>query len=1030
MKKKFLAWLAVFAMVLSLVPMNVQANEEDGEPSWGFEDPSDETILVEEGESVTLNAPIYNEGDTTITFQWYAVDEEGFVEPIEGANTTTYTVPSVDGYAVYYCIAMDEKEESYTKWFYVSVDTGLTAVAVETDDVELSENGDGSGYAYVAYGDAVDLQVEASANEGEEFTCQWLVWNDELQDYEELTEETDRELSLESVTEQMTYICKVTDQYGYSVNCYFYVYVDNELELDYVDTYEVEKGDSVTLSVEATVATGDVSYQWYFFDDEEAIFVEIEGATEYEYVIDEVATSERYMCSVYDDFGNYQDAYIDVVIPADWEATAEQDELYVEKDQTATMQVNIDKEGEYTYEWFAYPDGEDSVRLESTSNTCETMPVTCDMYYDCLVTDANGTGQWVGFDIYLKKDWSAEAEKESVDVEADETATLKVIVDEDATVTYQWCVYDDEEDDYVSIENATTQTYQTPPITAKSYYCCIVEDVNGATETVYFDVSIKRSWEISPECEQEVSVKEGEQATFTMLVDDENADLTYEWYSYDDEPITDGASMTTEALYEDTEYYCTVCDEYGNECTYYFYAVIDYGWSVKMKDDAWWYDVPLNSTQELELDVQVDPESDVELTYQWYLYDAAKEEYVEIEGATELSYTTEPITKRMTYMCVVEDEDGNQKECNVGVGVAVDWKVLTDTENELIVAKNDTPLLEVDVENDSEYALSYQWYFSDPNTDYSAINGATEAVYRAKPIARDGIYECKISDMYDNIEYVTFCMDVSAAVKHTHVYGDYEVTQSETCSKDGEKTRVCIGCGNEDKLAIPAHGKHKFTDYKVTKEATCTVNGTKTRTCTVCKKEESEAIKATGTHTFGEWSTTKEPTCDQAGSKERTCKVCTLKETSAIPATGYVKGTSFQKGSYAYKVLTQKGKKGTVVCTGATKKVTKVSIPKTVKIGGITFTVTQIGDNAFKSNTKLKSVTIGANVTKIGKNAFSGCKKLSKITIKGSKLKSVGKNAIKGINKKATIKVPKKKLKKYKSLFKSKTGFKKSMKVK
>ena len=344
--------------------------------------------------------------------------------------------------------------------------------------------------------------------------------------------------------------------------------------------------------------------------------------------------------------------------------------------------------------------------------------------------------------------------------------------------------------------------------------------------------------------------------------------------------------------------------------------------------------------------------------------------------------------------------------------------------------KNDTPLLEVDVENDSEYALSYQWYYSDRDTDYAEIKGATEPVYRAKPIARDGIYECKISDMYDNIEYVTFCMDVSVAVKHTHVYGDYEVTQSETCSKDGEKTRVCIGCGNEDKLAIPAHGKHKFTDYKVTKEATCTVNGTKTRTCTVCKKEESEAIKATGTHTFGEWSTTKEPTCDQAGSKERTCKVCTLKETSAIPATGYVKGASFQKGSYAYKVLTQKGKKGTVVCTGATKKVTKVSIPKTVKIGGITFTVTEIGDNAFKSNTKLKSVTIGANVTKIGKNAFSGCKKLSKITIKGSKLKSVGKNAIKGINKKATIKVPKKKLKKYKSLFKSKTGFKKSMKVK
>ncbi len=1028
MKKRFLAWLMVFAMVLTLVPMNVQANEQ---PSWGFEDPSDETILVEEGESVTLDAPIYNEGDVTITYQWCEVGETGVVEQIEGANGTTYTIPSVDGYAVYYCDATDEEGFCYAKWFYVSVDTGLTAVVIETDDVELSEDGDRSGYAYVAYGDPLDLQVEASANEGEEFTYQWFVWHEDEGMDVELEDETDSELSLESVTEQTTYTCKVTDQYGYSVNCCFYVYIDNELEIDYVDTYEVEKGDSVTLSVEATVATGDVSYQWYFFDDEETTFVEIEGATEYEYVIDEVATSERYMCSVYDDFGNWEDAYIDVMIPADWEASPEQYELYVEKDQTATMQVNIDKEGEYTYEWFAYNEDEDNTPLDSETNTCETLPVTFDREYYCTVTDENGTSQTVWFNVCLKKEWTAEADGDvCIEVELNGTATLKVLVDEGAKVSYQWYGYDEDEEDYVLIENATTDSYKIPPVTCATEYYCDVWDENGAQETVWFEVYVKRSWGISPDCVREVMVKEGEQATFTMLVDDD-ADLTYEWYSYeDDEYITDGSCMTTEALYEDTEYYCTVIDEYGNEVSYSFYAIIDYGWSVKMKDDVWWYGVPLNSTQKLELDVQVDPESDVELTYQWYLFDKAKEDYVEIDGATESSYTTEPITKRMTYMCLVEDQDGNQKECNVGVAVAVAWKVLTDTENELIVAKNDTPLLEVDVENDSEYALSYQWYYSDSKTDYAEIEGATESVCRTKPIVRDGIYECKISDMYDNIEYVTFYMDVSTAAKHTHVYGTYEVTKAETCKEPGEKTRVCIGCGNEDKLAIPAHGKHKYTDYKVTKEATCTVNGTKTRTCTVCKKEETEAIKATGTHTFGDWSTTKEPTCDQAGSKERTCKVCTLKETSAIPATGYVKGVTFKKGNYTYKIATQKGKKGTVVCTGATKKLTKVSVPKTVKIGGITFTVTEIGANAFKSNTKLKSVTIGANVTKIGKNAFSSCKKLKKITIKSSKLKSVGKNAIKGIDKKATIKVPKKKLKKYKSLFKSKTGFKKSMKVK
>lgn len=107
-----------------------------------------------------------------------------------------------------------------------------------------------------------------------------------------------------------------------------------------------------------------------------------------------------------------------------------------------------------------------------------------------------------------------------------------------------------------------------------------------------------------------------------------------------------------------------------------------------------------------------------------------------------------------------------------------------------------------------------------------------------------------------------------------------------------------------------------------------------------------------------------------------------------------------------------------------------VTVRPTIKLAGVNFKVTDIAKNAFKNNKNIKKVIIGKNVTKIGANAFNGCKKLSKITIKGTVLKSVGKNAIKGINKKAVIKVPKKKLAKYKKLFKSKTGYKKTMKIK
>ena len=152
------------------------------------------------------------------------------------------------------------------------------------------------------------------------------------------------------------------------------------------------------------------------------------------------------------------------------------------------------------------------------------------------------------------------------------------------------------------------------------------------------------------------------------------------------------------------------------------------------------------------------------------------------------------------------------------------------------------------------------------------------------------------------------------------------------------------------------------------------------------------------------------------------------------------KGTSHKVGSYQYKVTGT----STVSLTGVkNNKVTKIKIPKTVKIGGKDFKVTAIGSRAFKNNKKITSVEIGDNVksigtsafegctklsraalgrgiTEIGGNAFKNCKKLGTVTIKSTKLKKVGKNALKGIKPTAKIKVPAKKLSAYKKIFKNK----------
>ena len=113
------------------------------------------------------------------------------------------------------------------------------------------------------------------------------------------------------------------------------------------------------------------------------------------------------------------------------------------------------------------------------------------------------------------------------------------------------------------------------------------------------------------------------------------------------------------------------------------------------------------------------------------------------------------------------------------------------------------------------------------------------------------------------------------------------------------------------------------------------------------------------------------------------------------------------------------------------KKQTKIVVPDTIKINGVTYKVTSIAKNAFKNNKKLKTVTVGKNVSKMGANVFTGCKKLKTITIKSKKLtaKTLSKSTFKGLTKATTIKVPKKKLSAYKKLFKN-SGLSAKVKVK
>ena len=80
----------------------------------------------------------------------------------------------------------------------------------------------------------------------------------------------------------------------------------------------------------------------------------------------------------------------------------------------------------------------------------------------------------------------------------------------------------------------------------------------------------------------------------------------------------------------------------------------------------------------------------------------------------------------------------------------------------------------------------------------------------------------------------------------------------------------------------------------------------------------------------------------------------------------------------------------------------EMSIPETVTLDEIIYSVTSIGDYAFSQCSSLSSITIPNSVTSIGEVAFSGCSSLTSITIPNS-VTSIGAHAFNGCSSLASV---------------------------
>lgn len=103
----------------------------------------------------------------------------------------------------------------------------------------------------------------------------------------------------------------------------------------------------------------------------------------------------------------------------------------------------------------------------------------------------------------------------------------------------------------------------------------------------------------------------------------------------------------------------------------------------------------------------------------------------------------------------------------------------------------------------------------------------------------------------------------------------------------------------------------------------------------------------------------------------------------ALLCSAFSSAYSFYVGGIYYKVTSSPNSTVEVAPYGSISGNYSgaVSIPEYVTYNGITYSVTSVGEKAFKGCSKLTSVTIPKSVVSIGNDAFNGCSKLKEVYI-------------------------------------------------
>ncbi len=725
-----------------------------------------DNIFVQPGATATMKvAADCKIGD--LSYQWYRqLQQENGVwtnEKIEGATGTTYTTGGINDRVIYYCQVSDEYGSSTKAWFYIQIDSGLTAVAEEGNDVWVTE------------GETATLTVTASnVNGSENMSYRWEGYDN-----------NSNTLVTEPVYEEREYVCWVTDEYENIASVRFRVGVDQTAS---ISSTPIEAGQTATVNIQEA---GTIQY-FEFIPDETAYYrfsSEAEGqdpigsifnagmiylvdngygGPDNNFVIEyKFYAGQRYILAA-----RYSDSSITGTFPVHieimeglWSAYAYHytADIHTDRNGSAALQVLTEhRNADLTYEWKKVPSGE---VIESANGDILTLDsITQYEEYVCTVSDQYGKQIDVAFRVYVNNPDLVIENEGTTDCGAvtGGEATLQICAGGDGSneIQYQWYRNTIIDDCLMEGETGATLTVTHGRLDDEWYYCRVTDSYGNKFDYEFrvFTVNGFSAWTNNID----LLVNAGDSVTLDAYGQCNEGSIHYQWYENAISPETmlvgeQSSRLILENVQARSTYYCRVSDDYGNTA--------DLSILIRVWKENQLTAHALNNLNDISAEygdtvtlTVVASCTDGDLSYQWYRYfrqdngDGGYDWDNEIiNGATGTTCTTDVINDRVDYFCVISDEYGNSGEVRFYIYVDSGLTASAEGNNEIWASEGETVTLTVTASNmNGSENIRYRWEGYD-NYSNTLVT---------EPVDGERTYECCVTDEYENTVNVWFRVGV------------------------------------------------------------------------------------------------------------------------------------------------------------------------------------------------------------------------------------------------------------------------------